>query len=284
MTAIAPNPPDAGGRQEPHPASSSTHRFHNLRRVWEFRELLHGLVVRNLKVKYQRSALGFLWTLLNPLFTVALLIAIFSHVVRIPMDNYWAFILVGYFVWNCVLQILNTGTHVMAEHASLARSVAFPTETLLFGAGIARLLEFAAALVLILAVVSVAHHHAVPLSFVLIPLLLVLQLLIGVGLCCIVATLSTFYYDVRHALPIALTTLFYVSPVFYPASMVPEKFRPIYLLNPIAGLLTLYRSVVYDGVMPSIGLLAFVTVSALLIAWIGYATFNRYKATFPEIV
>lgn len=264
-------------------AIAGADRIHNLRRVWEFRELLAGLIVRNLKVKYQRSALGFVWTLLNPLFTVILLTAIFTRVVRIPMTDYWAFMLVGYFVWNCVLQILNAGTHIISEHASLARTVAFPSETLILGAAIARLVEFLAELSLILVIVSFAHHGRVPASFLLVPLLAVLQLLLSVGLCAIITTISTFYYDARHALPIALTTLFYISPIFYPASMVPESFRPFYMANPIAGLLTLYKNTIYDGQMPSPLLLAFVTMYSVLLAWIGYAIFNRYKATFPEI-
>jgi ABC-type polysaccharide/polyol phosphate export permease len=70
-----------------------------MERVWRYRELLHSLVVRNLKVKYQRSLLGFVWTLVNPLFTVAVLGVVFSQVVRIPLPHYWAFLLSGYFVW-----------------------------------------------------------------------------------------------------------------------------------------------------------------------------------------
>jgi lipopolysaccharide transport system permease protein len=265
-------------------ATVNTQQFHNLRRVWEFRELLIGLIVRNLKVKYQRSALGFVWTLLNPLFTVILLTAVFTRVVRIPMEDYWAFMLTGYFVWNCVLQILNTGTNIMAEHASLARTVAFPSETLILGAAISRLVEFLAELVLILVVISVAHHGRAPASFLLVPLLAVQQFLFSIGLCAIIATISTFYYDARHALPIVLTMLFYISPVFYPASMVPEPIRPLYMVNPMAGLLTLYKNAVYEGQMPSALLLISVTLYSILIAWIGYAIFNRYKATFPEIV
>ena len=245
---------------------------------------MFGLVVRNLKIKYQRSTLGFLWTVLNPLLTVGLLTVVFTRVVRIPMENYWAFILVGYFVWNCLSQILNTGTHILAEHASLARSVSFPTETLIFGSAIARILEFSAELVLILLVVSVFHLQALPASFLLLPLLIVLQVLVGIGLCAIITTLSAFYYDVRHAVPILLTTLFYGSPVFYPATMVPEKFRTLYMLNPIACILTLYKTVVYEGRFPSLEMLLLTTLYSILIAWLGYAIYNRNRATFPEIV
>jgi lipopolysaccharide transport system permease protein len=255
-----------------------------LRRVWRYRELLRSLVVRNLKVKYQRSLLGFVWTLVNPLFTVAVLGVVFSHVVRIPLADYWAFLLSGYFVWNFMLQTLNTGTYIFAEHSRLTRSVAFPSEILVFGAAGSRLIEFAIEVGLVLAILAGFHHHAVPESYLVLPFLLAIQLLLVIGLALPIATLSVFYYDVHHALPIALTTLFYLSPVFYPADMVPAAARDVYFLNPMAGLLTLYHDVLYWGRMPSLHLLGGMLLAALIIYLAGYALFRRYAAIFPEIV
>jgi lipopolysaccharide transport system permease protein len=252
--------------------------------VWRYRELLHSLVVRNLKVKYQRSLLGFVWTLVNPLFTVAVLGVVFSHVVRIPLPHYWAFLLSGYFVWNFMLQTLNTGTYIFAEHSRLTRSVAFPSEILVFGAAGSRLIEFAVEVSLVLGVLAIFHHHVVPESYLVLPVLLVIQLLLVIGLALPIATLSVFYYDVYHALPIALTTLFYLSPVFYPAEMVPAAARGVYFLNPIAGLLTLYHDVLYWGRMPSPELLGGMLLAAVTIYLAGYALFRRYAAIFPEIV
>jgi ABC-type polysaccharide/polyol phosphate export permease len=254
-----------------------------LRRVWRYRELLHSLVVRNLKVKYQRSMLGFVWTLVNPLLTVAILVVVFSHVVRIPLPDYWAFLLSGYFVWNFVLQTLNTGTYIFAEHSRLTRSVAFPSEILVFGAAGSRLIEFVAEIVLVLIALVLLHHRQVPESFVLLPVLALIQLLLVIGLALPIATLSVFYYDVYHALPIALTTLFYLSPVFYPAEMVPQAARTLYFLNPIAGLLTLYQEVVYAGRLPDPVLLFGTASAAVVICLIGYAIFRRYAGVFAEI-
>jgi homopolymeric O-antigen transport system permease protein len=220
----------------------------------------------------------------NPLLTVTILVVVFSHVVRIQVPDYWAFLLSGYFVWNFMLQTLNTGTYIFAEHSRLTRSVAFPSEILVFGAAVSRLLEFVAEMVLIVIALVLFHHHFVPASLALLPLLILIQLLIAIGLALPIAALSVFYYDVYHALPIALTTLFYLSPVFYPAQMVPEAARPYYFLNPIAGLLTLYHDVVYAGHFPSMSLLLAMLGAALGIGGLGYAIFNRYAAVFPEIV
>jgi ABC-type polysaccharide/polyol phosphate export permease len=277
-------PGEVRGMSAVHPVPGWANVPSRANQVWRFRELLRQLIIRNLKVKYQRSLLGFVWTLLNPLLTVAILVLVFSHVVRIPLPDYWAFVLSGYFVWNCILQTLNTGTYIFAEHSRLTRSVAFPSEILVLGAVGSRLLEFLAEIALILVLLVVFHHDRVPASFALLPVLLVIQVLLVIGLALPIATLSVFYYDVQHALPIALTTLFYLSPVFYPAQMVPEAARPFYFLNPIAGLLTLYHEILYAGRMPSFTLLFGMIVAALLVYLIGYAIFNRYSSIFSEIV
>lgn len=252
--------------------------------IWRYRELVRSLVVRNLKVKYQRSALGFLWTLLNPLLTLAILVTVFSYVVRIPIERYWAFLLSGYFVWHFVQQTLGAGAYLIAEHAPLRRSVAFPSEVLVLGATLSRLIEFTAEMTLALLVLTLLHHGGVPASFALLPVLLALQTLLALGLVMPVAALAVFYHDLQHALPAALLTLFYLSPVFYPAHMVPEVIRSFYFVNPIAGLLTLYHAVLYEGVMPSAALLGGVTAAASAAFLIGYAVFNRYKNVFAEVV
>jgi len=255
-----------------------------LRRVWRYREFLRGLIVRNLKVKYQRSLLGFVWTLVNPLLTVTILIVVFSHVVRIQVPQYWAFLLSGYFVWNFMLQTLSTGTWIFSEHSRLTRSVAFPSEILVFSAAGSRLIEFLAEITLILLALVVLHHHGIPASYALVPVLVLLQVAMAIGLALPITTLSVFYHDVHHALPIALASLFYLSPVFYPASMVPEALRTVYFLNPIAGLLTLYHDVVYGGQWPSALLLGGTALQTALVCAIGYAIFHRYASVFAEVV
>lgn len=266
------------------PVVSSDRRPPVWREIWAYRELLRSLIVRQLKVKYQRSVLGFVWTLLNPLLTVAILVLVFHYVVKIRVEHYWAFLLSGYFVWNYMLQMLSSGTYVIHEHAALRRSVAFPGEVLLLATAAGRFVEFAVELLIALTALIVVHHHGIPASYVLLPVLLLLQVLLALGFMMPIATLSVFYSDVQHALPIILLMLFYVSPVFYPASMVPEAVRHLYFLNPIAGLLTLFHTVLYEGRFPSLTLLGATTGFTILLIAVGYHAFNRYKLLFAEIV
>jgi lipopolysaccharide transport system permease protein len=252
--------------------------------LWQYRELMRSLVVRNLKVKYQRSFLGFVWTLLNPMLTAGVLIAVFSHIIRIQTLHYWAFLLSGYFVWNFTSQLFNAGAYILVQHGPLRRSVAFPMEVLIFSAAISRLVEFAFEITMALLAIVLLHHGHVPSSFLLLPFLILLQVLIAIGLVMVIATLAVFFQDMKHIIPIATLLLFYISPVFYPASFVPEAVRNFYYLNPIAGMLTLFHTVIYEGQWPSIWFLSALFTAAILINLTGYAIFNRYKDVFPEII
>jgi ABC-2 type transport system permease protein len=252
--------------------------------LWQYRELLRSLVSRNLKVKYQRSTLGFLWTLFNPLVTATVLILVFSHVLRIGVTHFWAFLMSGFFAWHFLQSNLATATQIMSSHGQLRRSVAFPDEILLFASAIARLVEFGIEIVLVVVVLTVFHHQALPASFALLPVLVLLLLLISLGLMLPLASLSVFYSDVQHAMPPVLLTFFYLSPVFYPIELVPESVRPILMLNPMTPLLTLYHVVLFEGRWPSVELLAGTAGVCLLLFLLGYAVFNRYKPVYAEIV
>lgn len=255
-----------------------------LRNVWRYREFVWILVIRNIKVKYQQSLLGFLWTLLNPLFTLSILLAVFTRVVRIPIKNYWAFLLSGYFVWNFIHQVLIAGTLVLAEHTTMIRSVAFPTEVPVLAAALSRLFEFLIEFTFVMVLIAALHHKTIPISFALSPVLVVIQLLLVLGFALPIAAIGVLYYDIRYMLPIVLTALFYISPIFYSVDLVPEKARIIYMINPIAHLLEIYHTVFYEGIMPSSIRVVTVTLITVSIDLAGYAIFNRYKPILPEVV
>lgn len=263
---------------------SSARQESPLREVWRYRELLRGLIVRNLKVKYQRSMLGFIWTLLNPLLTIAVLTVVFTYFIKIQVEHYWAFVFSGYFVWNFMLQMLSSATYILAEHAPLRRSVAFPSEVLVLATAASRLVEFLVEMAIAVLLLIVVHHGRIPGSFALLPWLIIIQVLLAIGLAMPIATLSVFYSDVQHAIPIVLLMLFYLSPVFYPVTLVPPALLPFYYLNPLAGLLTLFHDALYGGTMPSPTLLACMSIAAIALCAAGYAIFNRYKKLFAEIV
>ena len=247
-------------------------------------ELLHRLVTRNLMVKYQRSALGFLWTLIQPAFIAILLISVFTFVVRIPLKNYWAFLVSGFIVWNFIQHCINAGSYIFSDHANVIRSISLPKELLIVGAVLSRLVEFILELLIVLVVLAWAHHHSIPASFLTLPVLILFQTVLAIGIAFPIAIISVWYHDVQHALPVILMALFYLSPVIYPVEMVPKGFEFLYLYNPFAQVLELYHAVLYNGVFPSVHDLSITALTSLLVMLLGYIFFNRYQDYIAEIV
>jgi ABC-type polysaccharide/polyol phosphate export permease len=252
--------------------------------AWQYRELFRQLVLRNLKVRYQRSGLGFLWLLVNPSMTVAILVVVFGHIVRLPIPSYWAFLISGYFAWVFFLHTLGTSTYVITEHASMAKSVAVPPDVFVMSAVMSRLIEFVVEMMLVMAVLAVFHHHRLPASFVLVPVLIALLLVMTLGLALPAAALSVFFRDIQHGLPPALQMLMYLSPVFYSSDLVPPVLAPLYALNPLALVLSLFHTVLYAGELPSALHLIQATVLSAVVYLIGYAVFRRQSRLFAEII
>jgi ABC-type polysaccharide/polyol phosphate export permease/GT2 family glycosyltransferase len=255
-----------------------------LHELWCFRELIWNLTKRDLKVKYQRSWLGFLWTLLNPIITVGVLVTVFSYVIRIPIEHYWAFLISGYFAWNFFSQTLNGGVQAAVGNAYLTRSAYFPQEVLVLSAALARFLEFLGELLIILFLLVLFHHHGIPFSFIgTLPLILILFLL-AMGISFPLVTLAVYYKDTIQIIPLLTLVLFYASPIFYHVDLIPEHVRSVYLLNPLALLMDLFHTVLYLGEFPKpIALFSLIGISILL-ALAGYIVFNFKKREFAEIV
>ena len=252
--------------------------------VWQWGELLQKLVVRNLKVKYQRSILGFLWTLIQPVIMILIIISVFTYVVRIQIEDYWAFLVSGFFVWNFIQQCINAGSYVIMEHANMIRSVALPKVLLIVSAVLSRLIEFLLELLIVLVILLLVHHKGVPVGFLAVPVLIVLQVLLALGLALLISIPAVFYHDIQHALPLVLMALFYMSPVFYPITMVPYSFQSVYLFNPIAQILDLYHIALYQGDFPSALALSRTILTSILTVMAGYFIFNRYQSVIAEIV
>ena len=185
----------------PLPSTRHLGAYFGLQEVWRCRSLFQILVKRDLKIKYQRSSIGFIWTLLTPLCTSLILIAVFTYIIKVPIDDYWAFLLSGYFVWNFMHLVLIQSTNVLRDHATLRRNMAFPSEILIWSAAFSRLLEFLIEIGLVMVGLMVFHHQGVPTSLVLFPLLIVIQIFLIVGLMYPLSTLSVFFHDVSWPTP-----------------------------------------------------------------------------------
>ena len=255
-----------------------------IKSLWNFRYFVYLLTTRNIKLKYEQSVLGLMWTLINPIAILLILLTVFTNIVRIGVPGFWAFLLSGYFVYHFVSQAVMANTAIFTQFAVMIQGVAVPRSAPIVAAIMAKLAEFCIEFSLALFLIAVFWHGQVPMSFVLIPVLLTLMIVLVLGLSLALATLSVFYTDVKHMLPIALTALFYISPVVYPIALVPEEYRTLYLLNPLAALLDLFHTAIYLGQWPGGAAIASCSLEVVLIFVLGMLVFGRYESEFAEAV
>jgi ABC-type polysaccharide/polyol phosphate export permease len=247
--------------------------------------LLWALVVRNVKVRYQRSALGVVWALLNPVLIILCLIAVFTYVVRVPLDDYWAFLLSGYFAWVYFAHTVSTSVTILREHGQLIRSVPFPPVLLVWSNAISRAIELVIELVLVCALLAVLRHDAVPWTFALVPLAVLIHVLLTVAFALPVAAVGVFFHDTQHGLPVLLTALGYISPIFYSLYMVPEPLRAWFLLlNPMTRVFPIFHAIIYEGRNPPLIAWVMAATIAAALCVVGHALFRWRRPVFAEVV
>ncbi len=252
--------------------------------LFAYRNLVKNLVLKDLKLKYRDSVLGFAWSLLNPLLMLAVYTLAFRYVLRIQMEHYVYFLLVGLLPWNFFAGSLLASTGAIVGNASLIRKVYFPRETLPIATvlfGFAQLLLALAAVLPALVWISGVPLRWTALLFV--PLLL-LHLLFTLGLAFVLSAVTTAFRDVAHLTEVAVMLLFWVTPIIYPVSLAPPALQLFFKGSPLAAFAIAYQEVLFWGRVPE-GL-----VVASLLGWtglalvVGHAVFRWYSPAFAEEV
>jgi ABC-type polysaccharide/polyol phosphate export permease len=248
--------------------------------LFQRRDLVLALVARDLKVRYRRSAIGFAWTMLQPLLTMLVLTVVFSTIFRVDLPNYPVYVLAGLLVWNLFQQGTLSAMHSLRGNAQLLHRLpvpkwVFPLATIL--AGLVNLLLALVPLGLIL----VATGHPFRLSLFFLPLAIVIAAGFTLGVALLVSPLAVFFADVVEIVAVLLTILFYMTPVFYPVVIVPESYRWIVRLNPLRSMVEVFRDPIHLGKLPSLTHLLVAGAIASAMLAIGAIVFRRLSDQIP---
>lgn len=254
-----------------------------------YRELVWNLTLRDLRLKYKGSSLGVAWSLLNPLLTMAIYTAVFSLFLRaVKLPHYWALVLGGILAWTFLANSLTQATVSFVRNPSLISKVYFPIESLPISMVLANLVNFLIPLFLLVIVLFVAGIH-LGASLVLLPVIVLAQLCLTMGLAMALASLTVYFRDVEHFLTLGLQLAFYLTPVLYPLDpraigAGAAKFIPYAELNPLAWYFQSYHAVLYYGTWPDIRFFGPMLASSVIALVGGYAIFLRLRDRLPEEV
>jgi lipopolysaccharide transport system permease protein len=256
-----------------------------LREVWMYRELLYFFVWRDLKVRYKQTVIGVAWVVLQPLMSMGVFTIFFGRLAKLPSDGlpYPVFYFAALAPWTYFSTALTTTTNVVVDNQRVITKVYFPRLILPFSSVLSGLVDFGIAFVVLLAMV-LGYGLRPGVQALWLPLLLLLALATALGIGLWLSALNALYRDVKYVTPFLVQFWMLASPVAYPSSLVPGKWRWLYGLNPMAGVIEGFRWTLTGHGQPP-GELMLASAAAVLVLLVGgLAFFQRMEGTVADLV
>jgi len=253
--------------------------FQLCREINNNRELIWALALRDLRVRYKRSALGFLWALLHPLLMMVVYTIVFSTILGRGMQDYAVFLISGMFPWTFFSQSINLSILSIVVNGALVKKVyieksVFPVSTIL-----ANFINFSLSMIA-LVVLLVALRFPFHWTWIYFPMPLVCLILFAMGFGFLCATLNVFYRDVHHVIQILLSAWFYMSGVIFPINVIDKKYQIILKLNPMVYIIDGFHQAIYYGSPLNTTSIGISYISSITVFILGYTVFRRYQDSF----
>lgn len=225
--------------------------LHNLvTECYRYREVLESIVLRDLKLRYKGTALGYLWSLLNPLLQLLVLSTVFSHVVRLGMRDYTLYLFSGLLAWAFVFNSLISSAGTFLENENFIKKIYLPKAIFPLSKVCLRSIDFIFGMVA-LGLVGLVAGYSPHATFLLVPVAMALLFTFTLGISLMVAVMAVYFRDVQYILNVLLQALYFATPILYPISALPESYRPYMELNPLYSQVRIFQAIIYDGRLPS---------------------------------
>ena len=250
-----------------------------IQQMEQYKPLMHELVVRDLKIKYRRSVLGYVWSLLNPLLMMAVMTVVFSYMFRFAIPNYPLYLICGQTLWTFFNESTSMAMHSVLVNGALIRKVYIPKYIF----PISRVLScFVTMSFSLLAILIVMLFTRVPFSWAMllipVPLLLLLVFCMGIGM--VLSALSVYFRDIVHLYGVLTMIWMYVTPIFYPISALPEEVAKYITLNPLFHYISFFREIVLAGAVPAAATWLNCLISSVVAFVVGLWSFHKLQRNF----
>ena len=256
-----------------------------IRELWTYRELTYFLAWRDVKVRYKQTVLGVIWAVIQPLFTMVIFTLLFGQLAKIPTDGIPGpiFYFSALVPWIYFSTTLSSAGMSLVSNSNLLTKIYFPRIILPSAIALSNLVDFFIGSAMF---IGFMVYYEIPLGWNLLlwPAMVILLVLLSLSLGVFLAALNVKYRDFRYAIPFAVQLLMFATPIIYPVSMIPEKFRWLVALNPLSGVIEAFRYALVPSMTIDWGLLWFsMGVTAVLLV-AGVAYFKKAEKAFADIV
>lgn len=241
--------------------------------------LVNELVKRDLKKKYRGSILGVAWTILNPLLMMVVLTLVFSNIFRFDIKNFPLYLITGQVIFSFFSEATNLAMVSIIGNASLIKKIyvrksLFPISSVTFS-----LVNTLFSIIAIFLIVLITNSK-ISISFLLIPVILLYVYIFSFGIGLVLSTLAVYFRDIIHLYGVFLMILMYLTPIFYPENIIPEKYKALIALNPMIYFVSYFRKILYTGEIPSLSLNLICLSISMTSLIVGSFIFKKFQNMF----
>lgn len=253
-----------------------------LKELWQYREMIVSLVKRDLKSRYKGSILGFLWMFLNPLLQLCVYTIVFSTIMRMGIEKFYLFLFVALVPWIFISTCLTGGTMVIFGQQDMVKKIYFPREVLPISYTLSQFINMLLSFIVIFVVVFFSGVEIQPIALLFLPLVMIIQFILALGITFLAAALTVYFRDLEHILSIISLAWMYLTPVVYSVDMIPDEFLTVFYLNPMTSITIAYRDILYYGQLPEMETLLNALALGLIVLIVGKVLFSRLQRGFAE--
>lgn len=257
--------------------------MNRIKLLLKYKQLLLHLVSIELRMRYHGTVLGILWAMLNPIFMLIIFTFVFGHILKVPIENFPIFFFCGYLPWIFFANSVMSSSFSIIKNHGLINKIYFPREILLLSEVMAHIITFCLQLIVLFAglfLFKIKLDHFIIILWL--PFIIILQSVFIAGISFYFSTLNVFYRDVAQSMEVALMIWFYMTPVFYNTSIIPDEFQYIFKFNPMTHFIETYRNILLYASHPDNISVLIISAVSILIFVIGYLSFLYYEMRFAE--
>ena len=256
--------------------------MNTIKELYAYREMIFSLVRRDIKGRYKGSALGFLWTFINPLLQLGVYTMVFSVIMRNGIEDYYLFLFVALIPWIFFSTSLSGGSSCIWAQQDMVKKIYFPREVLPIAFVTSQFVNMLLSFLVVFAVLIVSGKGLNPLALLCLPLIMIIEYSLALGMALLSSAIAVYLRDVEYILGIVTMAWQFLTPVMYSVDMVPQQFWVIFNLNPMTPTIVAYRDILYFKQIPEIPTLLHAFVVGILLLIIGELFFGKLKRHFAE--
>lgn len=250
--------------------------------LYQYRQMIISLVKKDLRGRYQRSVLGFLWTFINPLLQLCIYTIVFSTIMRAGIEDFYIFLFVALVPWIFFSSCLQSGSTIILSNQDLVKKIYFPRMVLPIAYVVSSFINMLLTFIVVFAVLLVTGYGINLMAVLFLPLVMLVEFILALGIALITSACTVYLRDLEHILGIVSMAWMYLTPILYSAEMVPEKFRALFNMNPLSPVIQAYREILYYKQIPRIATLTNAALIGVVVMIIGMLVFNRLQKGFIE--